>query len=332
MPNFRSSRVSHQFFRLKLGIVGLLSAAGAVAVGASIAGFGGRYLWVLDLASHFRVQYLVTLLIVAAAMFALRSYRVASVFTAVALLNLVLVLQLYVGPLPEAGPRGRSLRAMLINVHTINTDHEAVLAAVKRHDPDFVVVEEVNQRWSGALRELEDQYQFVVNEPREDNFGIALLSKHPAFEANVLSVGDLGLPSVLAKFDLKGHRFFILGTHAVPPVSSEGARMRDQHLAALPRITAGLNAPVLLLGDLNASPWSYHFKRLLQDSGLRDASRGRGIQATWPTHMFPLLIPIDHCLHSPEIAIVDKTTGAQIGSDHYPVIVDFAFPSGQQPD
>jgi len=39
-----------------------------------------------------------------------------------------------------------------------------------------------------------------------------------------------------------------------------------------------------------------------------------------------LLIPIDHCLHSREVRIVRKQIGPDVGSDHYPVVVDFFLP------
>ncbi|MDP6060446.1 MAG: endonuclease/exonuclease/phosphatase family protein [Pirellulaceae bacterium] len=320
----------HHCFRLKFGMFGLFSTVGTVAVGATLAGLAGRYIGVLDLASHFPVQYLATLSIVAAAMSALRAYRTATVFAVVALVNLVLVLQVYTGSPPALGPHGRSLRALLINVHSDNTDHTAVLASIKRHAPDFVLVQEVNQRWSEALQAIEDRYQYVVDQPQDDNFGIVLLGKYTALDAEVFNVGGVRVPSILAEFEIEGRRFFIRGTHTIPPLSSKYAEMRDQHLAALPDIIVGLDAPVLLLGDLNTSPWSYHFKKLIRTSGLRNASRGRGIQATWPTQMLPLLIPIDHCLYSSGIEIIDKTIADPIASDHYPVIVDFAISLGPQ--
>jgi endonuclease/exonuclease/phosphatase (EEP) superfamily protein YafD len=34
-------------------------------------------------------------------------------------------------------------------------------------------------------------------------------------------------------------------------------------------------------------------------------------------------VPIDHCLVSPEITILDRRLGPAVGSDHYPLIVDF---------
>ncbi len=67
-------------------------------------------------------------------------------------------------------------------------------------------------------------------------------------------------------------------------------------------------------GDLNAAPWNRHFRRLVKRSGLIDSSKGRGIQPTWPSNNLLLLIPLDHFLHSPEIAVLDKKVGANVGS------------------
>jgi len=45
---------------------------------------------------------------------------------------------------------------------------------------------------------------------------------------------------------------------------------------------------------------------------------------SWPAFLFFkwLMIPIDHCLVSNDIRVVDVKTGASIGSDHLPLIVE----------
>jgi endonuclease/exonuclease/phosphatase (EEP) superfamily protein YafD len=81
-----------------------------------------------------------------------------------------------------------------------------------------------------------------------------------------------------------------------------------------------------VLGDLNVSPWSWHFRRLVRESGLRDSMRGWGVQPSWPTFNPLLRIPLDHALHSPGIRIADRQTGRRVGSDHYPLVIDFLLP------
>jgi endonuclease/exonuclease/phosphatase family metal-dependent hydrolase len=38
------------------------------------------------------------------------------------------------------------------------------------------------------------------------------------------------------------------------------------------------------------------------------------------------MIPIDHCLVSPDIDVLRMRTGRNIGSDHLPIIVDMTIP------
>jgi len=41
-----------------------------------------------------------------------------------------------------------------------------------------------------------------------------------------------------------------------------------------------------------------------------------------------LRIPLDNCLVSEEVAVAGRRVGPDIGSDHLPLVVDFALASG----
>ena len=90
--------------------------------------------------------------------------------------------------------------------------------------------------------------------------------------------------------------------------------------------------PVIVLGDLNATPWSPVFKKLLGETRLVDARRGFGLRPTWPSTFPPLWIPIDHCLVSPGIEIRDFRVGPACGSDHHALVVDMALPLAPEND
>jgi endonuclease/exonuclease/phosphatase (EEP) superfamily protein YafD len=53
--------------------------------------------------------------------------------------------------------------------------------------------------------------------------------------------------------------------------------------------------------------------------------KGFGFQPTWPANSRFLKIPLDHVLHAPEIIIHNRMVGGAVGSDHFPVIVDFSI-------
>jgi endonuclease/exonuclease/phosphatase (EEP) superfamily protein YafD len=268
---------------------------------------------------------MVVLVVVCLIFLLIRSYHLAVVPGAFALLNLTLVLPFFWGSSTSSNSSISTARAMMMNVNTNNTNYSAVLAAIKSYAPDFLLLEEVNQRWMAELQQLDVEYPYSISRPRSDNFGIAFYSKRPFVTSEFVDVGQVDHPSVLVKVRIAGREIFIFGTHSLPPVNAEYARLRNKHLAEIPAMLNTLDAPVLLLGDLNSTPFSHAFKRLLRESGLVDGSRGMGYQPTWPAGAFPFLIPIDHCLHSAELQLHSKEIGPAVGSDHYPVIVDFFF-------
>jgi len=79
----------------------------------------------------------------------------------------------------------------------------------------------------------------------------------------------------------------------------------------------------VVAGDLNATPWSPIFHRVLDLGRLRDSREGFGLHRTWPSGIHALLrIPIDHVLVGEGVTVLRREVGPHIGSDHRPVIVD----------
>jgi endonuclease/exonuclease/phosphatase (EEP) superfamily protein YafD len=312
------------FLSISIRLWGLLTAAGIVASVATVVGFLGRFSWLLDLFSHFRVQYMLGLLVLGVLLFIGRRRRTATVFLVLACVNLVPVLPLYFGKPKMPDKAGPALRAMLLNVNTRLGDANLVRAVVSEADPDILVLEEISSGWMSDLAWLTNSYPHSLAHPREDNFGIGLFSKLPLADAKVVYIGDAEVPSILATVSTTQTNLRVVATHPLPPGGRDYSGWRNEHLERLPDYVRS-HLPVLLLGDLNVTPWNYHFRRLLASTGLRDSAKGRGVQATWPNFNPLLRIPIDHCLHSEDIGILDRRVGQNVSSDHFPVIVDFVI-------
>lgn len=309
------------FLSLRFSPWGLLTAAGTVACGATLSGFLGRLAWFLDLFAHFRVQYFLGLLVLASAALLARRWKTAGVYGAFALVNLVVIVPLYRGS-PPARPAGALLlRAMLINVNTHRGDPERVRRAVQAADPDILVLEEISSRWLQELLWLRASHPHRRVRAREDNFGIGLYSRLPLTETKVVTLSGAGVPSILATVETGSGPLRVVATHPVPPGGAAYSRWRNEQLQRLPELIDPA-LPMVLLGDLNVTPWSHHFQRLLKQTGLRDSARGRGFQPTWPSDNPLLRIPIDHCLHSSDLVVIEREIGEDLGSDHFPVVVD----------
>lgn len=325
-------KAGSSFFDLRIAPWGLITTAGAVLAAASVLGFFGSFAWFLDLCSHFRVQYFLGLGIFALLLLIPRQRKAAAFLGALAVVNLGTILPLYLGKPALPADANPVIRAMLVNVNTAFGSAQRVTEAVRRYDPDILVLEEVSDAWLPDLRPALTAFGSSHVETREDNFGIALFSKYPFTKHETAYIGNTGVPSIVAEFETPQGTCTVLATHPLPPGGSAYSRSRNAQLAAIPNHVKRAASPVLLLGDLNVTPWSPYFRRLLRESGLEDSSQGRGVQPTWPSFLPLFLIPIDHCLYSPGIAIVRKEVGPALGSDHYPVIVDFLLPGKAEQD
>jgi endonuclease/exonuclease/phosphatase (EEP) superfamily protein YafD len=309
-----------------ISFTGMLSAAGFAACTATVLGFLGQAWWFFDLFSHFRVQYLLGLSVIALILLLFRKRRISLVFAAFALINLAVILPIYIGKPPAGTLNSPALRAMLINVNTQNGSAERVAECIRENNPDLLVLEEINTRWLDNLQSALSSYPYSNVHPRDDNFGIALFSKLPFSQDDIIYFSyEAYVPSIFAGIRTGSNTLHILATHPVPPGGAEYSMWRNDHLDSLAAFCRDARQPLILLGDLNVTPWNTHFRKLLKTSGLLNSSQGWGIQPTWPADNPLLLIPLDHFLHSPDITIVRKSVGKNAGSDHYPVIVDFAI-------
>lgn len=283
---------------------------------------GARHWWVLELATHFRVQYAVVLGFGAVAWALARALWLALACGVLAIVSAALVLPIYFGSAQSAAGPGE-WRILSANVHRDNREHRRFLKYVRREDPDLLLLLEVDDRWARDLADLHEDYPFYHEEPRPDNFGIACYSRLPArFE--VRHFGGSEVPSIVAHVEAGTRRVTVFGTHALPPMQGRYADDRNRQLLGIAQVAADTFGPVLLIGDFNMTNWSPWFAELLRRSGLRDSRQGFGLHATWPGGKRLLRIPIDHVLVSPGVRVHDRRLGPPLGSDHLPVVVDIS--------
>ena len=313
------------FFSFKVQPLGLAAAAGTVACACTVLSFLDRFWWGFELTAHFPVQYFVVLALFGVLFALARRYCTTAVFTAFAVVNLAVFLPIYLDRPDPRIPASRSCRAMLANVRVSNENHRLILKAVGKYNPDLLVLAEVNEPWIEALNVLKAEYGHTLPRPRIDRFGIALFSKMPLRHSEILYLGKAGLPSLLVRIDMGDRMLTVLGTHPRPPLTPGYLQLRNEQLEAVATLIEQTDPPVIVIGDLNVTPWSFAFRQLLKRTGLRNSAKGRGLQPTWPAWLFPVWIPIDHLLHSEDVVILNRIVGSYIGSDHYPVIVDFAL-------
>jgi len=308
----------------------LLSLIAGLTCIATIVGYLGRQWWFFELFSHFRVQYFFILGACSLIFLAMRNHRMAMLALALALVNFS-VIGNYQGEnsvqASIAAGNERTVRALLVNVNNGNHAYAKLDRLVSSTSPDIVVLVEVSEAWMQALQPLLKHYPYA--EGWGNKYGVALLSRLLLQDAAVKVIGNAGLPSVIARFAIDGRRLTLIGTHAFSPITWRRARDRNEQFRELAKFVSCQEDSIILLGDLNVTPWSPFFKDFLRSTGLLDSREGFGLQPSWPTWFPPAWIPIDHVLVSSNVTVYDRKIERDIGSDHYPVVVDFSVTASQ---
>lgn len=210
-------------------------------------------------------------------------------------------------PAPPPNPEGgETVTVLFANVLGHNPGRRALLDLIDDVDPDVIGLVEVTPSWARSLDALGQRYPHRLVEARSDAFGVALYSRHPLEDLELVYLAGEPLPSVAARWP-GGPR--ILVTHPPPPVSAQTAKMRRAQLGALDAWMAKSAGHFLAMGDLNCAPWAVSFPRT--------PARGAMRIGTWSG---PMGLPLDHVLVGTEVGLDDVRLGSAIGSDHRPVV------------
>lgn len=286
---------------------------------ASAAGFFGQMGHFVELTSHFRLLYALGFVICFVILAVLHSWRMLALGVLFFIANVIPIAALYVPQLAHTSLPGTA-QVSILQINTWgpkNPHHDSVLRLIRQTSPDVVGVTELTDTWVVHLEKGLSDYPYRFIEKRFG--GVALFSRYPLLDGEVLYTGKIKRPRIRADLDLNGTRITLIFAHTVTPRWQH--ELRNAELNTLASEARAAKGPVIVFGDLNCSPWSYYFWRLEQRGHLRDTERGFGLQPTWSTHWYFPWVPIDHCLTSNEFVTVERKVGPKIGSDHLPVFV-----------
>lgn len=325
----RRARSPSLGFRLRAAFLCLLL---LVLLFASVSGlYFETNNWRLDLLAHLR--WPLCALTAALALFCLLTRHYLLLLLGLCLLAFngsLLVHNWRIPPqVAHAAANAATARALSINVHSQNQQIDRVLAYIDSQSPDILALIEVTDKWLPALEKLRAEYPYQRREIWGNQFGSILLSRYP-LSTPQRTYGYSGVGSIPAIVDLPQGRCLLLLVHPASPVTEHNRKWNAGTLRDIANYTtlANKDLPVLLLGDLNNSPWSNAYRQLLRDASLRPPDSKRVWWPTWRVISWPAAVPIDHFLLSPSLQDTHTWVGPNVGSDHYPIGLDFTLQPG----
>ncbi len=298
---------------------------------------GDRWWWLflLNIATPYLLLPLPLALLIA---LALRHWLSVALSVALLVPGLPILLDVWVpsfGDDPEFSKP--AITVMTYNLYGGNDQSEPVIAAIRAAKADVVALQELNPVIAAVLRrDLVDEYPFQLLDPRAGVTGMGVISRWPLQPLATRLPGEhwVGTPQLVGITAPLG-AVVLLNVHAIPPVGSPGWMTwaigeRERQVAAIVAVAREQHQPVIVAGDLNATPYNrtYH---ILGDGGLVDVWPQCGLDAgfTWPSagqsvrgvSLPAWLVRIDYILMSPALMCTEAAVGQWDGlSDHRPVV------------
>ena len=303
---------------MRCGVVVLV----ALLAVATAAGFLDRLSWVFEPATVYRLEY--TALLVAAGLLALALRRPYLAVAAVALagVNIAAIDPWQDTPRAAALPGDPTLRVVAFNVDSSNHRYDQLAPLVARLQPDVLGLIELRPGWARAAEGASARVRPRRLVVQDGAYGMGILSATPPTALSARRFPADGPTALIARFRIRDLPVTFVLVHVHTPFAGS---VHERELRALAAARPSLGSRLIVCGDFNTVSWSAQFQDFSRSTRLTDVFRGAWHAYSWPSWSPLLAVPLDHCLISDGLAVRARHFGPNIGSDHYPLVLDVAI-------
>lgn len=262
---------------------------------------------------------------------ALRSITLAAIAGVLTIAVIAVQAPRYVRGRPDAGI---GVRVMSANLRYGRADPDA-LVGLARDQIDILAVQELTPEKAGLLSAcgLDEAFPYRALRACEGPAGVGVWSRYPIDGIDVDERFWLGFLTAQVRIPGVEASATVVATHMSAPWPEPIEGWRDDLArlrTSLEEVGSATAGPVIVAGDLNATPDVLEFRRLLR-GGYNDAAEqaGAGLTRTHPAdvRLLPPLFAVDHILTRDATAISVRTLGIP-DSDHRALVADIVIQRG----
>lgn len=223
-----------------------------------------------------------------------------------------------------------SVGIMVANVLIKNRKSDKFLELVATRNPDMLLVMEVNDWWLLQLESLNENYPYVMKQPNEEAYGMALYSKFPLRDKQIKYLKHKNVPSFHTMVELpSGKNFMFHGVHPVAPMPSDkypdNVGEAEVSLLRVGEMVSQEKLPAIVAGDFNDVSWSHTARLFGNDGNLKNVRIGRGLYNSFDAQSKIMRWPLDHYFVTEEFALVELEKLPEFNSDHFPMYAEFVL-------
>jgi endonuclease/exonuclease/phosphatase (EEP) superfamily protein YafD len=295
---------------------------GVAATLGTVLGFFGATWWGFDRLADLRFPFLVILVATAVIYGFVFRRALSALFLLAAVANAVLLAPLWLST-QVAVASNDSIRIVSLDTGQSSENRRTIIDWINQEEADVAVLHRASGDWATTLDDSDAPYRIIstpvasgaTGEPIilvRHNTTVSPLPPTPGSDFTVRVVNDTSTVT-------------LIGLSVRAPTSGSAADDRIERFTALNEAALAMEGPTVVVGNLEASRWSYAFKLLAE--GMTNSEDGFGYVATWPPFDWPIVgsytgLPIDHAVYAGAITVPYRRIGPALGPSHRPLLFD----------
>ncbi len=212
------------------------------------------------------------------------------------------------------------------NVNISNNNKAKTLAQLSNYNPENLILLEAGGDWLPHLQILKNKYPTHCGDDQHSPFAMQVFSQVATANCEMIRLANLTAELPLIKLTLNKEQI-IYAIHPPPPINDLLAENRLAYLQGVHRLIvqekqSHPKADVMVIGDMNSTAFSPVYRDFIRDTNLQRTTAGGTV--TWQPLKQPLKIGlgigIDHYLTT--MAWHDKVEILDLqGSDHRGILI-----------
>ena len=217
----------------------------------------------------------------------------------------------------------KPLNFLVSNVYQDNTSYDKLVKLVNKKNPDILFLLETNKAWMDNIKEATDEFEYKIEVPLENTYGLLFYSKLPIKDYEVKYLISKEIPSIIVDIEYNNEIVRLYGLHPTPPVPQENEESteRDAEILMTGKAAKEYGKASVVFGDMNDVAWSRTTRLFLKTSQMLDPRRGRGMYNTFHVKYWFLRWPLDHYFLSSQFRLIDMKIEESVDSDHFPISI-----------
>lgn len=288
--------------------------------------------WMFSALDALRIPYVIFLTACVLFFFIRRNNLLAS-GTMIALLILIPGIWKFFRPAVQAPPLPVSREIAVtqkadftvahFNVKEHNKHILTVAEAAIRSGADIVSFQELHAE---SLHETDSAmhtvYPYELSDVSIPGFGMAVYSKYPISNRKIEKTKDF--PVLTGVVTLPGgHTVHFVSATTSTPTNAKDYDVQLAQFRILADYADHIDSPMVVMGDMNAVPWSDQIEDFIRTTHLKDSRKD--LAATFPAQSPLMRIPIDYIFYSDRIRCLDFSTLGGTTSNHLGILGSYIF-------